>query len=217
MNLQNYMYFEITGWRVFWVKNWHVFHWLFYDCTIAGHLTSDQPRLVKRTVLQASTSELLRCFGVFLHARFRNLSAISLQTTRCSGCAASIAILSPRVGRTLASSIPPTLSSSTCWCAAYGWRRPNRSVSYKRRFWPPFTFRTRTWATKYPTPSNCFSTPTIRRTTFGSGVCGWLTSTARTCCGSTATQPFLPRFSRNSSPTAQRNRFNTTFNLFLYF
>ena len=42
--------------------------------TIAGHLTSDQPRLVKRTVLQASTSELLRCFGVFLHARFRNLS-----------------------------------------------------------------------------------------------------------------------------------------------
>ncbi|OQV22733.1 putative Cyclin-dependent kinase 5 activator 1 [Hypsibius exemplaris] len=34
------------------------------------------PRLmVKRTVLQASTSELLRCFGTFLHVRFRNLAA----------------------------------------------------------------------------------------------------------------------------------------------
>ncbi|XP_055338530.1 cyclin-dependent kinase 5 activator 1-like [Paramacrobiotus metropolitanus] len=32
------------------------------------------PRIVKRTVLQASTSELLRCFGIFLHGRFRNLN-----------------------------------------------------------------------------------------------------------------------------------------------
>lgn len=35
------------------------------------------PALVRRTVLQASTSELLRCFGVFLHQRFRTLTITS--------------------------------------------------------------------------------------------------------------------------------------------